>query len=84
MHRVTVRLSEAERAAVEANAAAARMATSAYLAEAGLVPLVPAPPGQGGGGETGPLLVELMGVHRQVQGAAANLKPSGDTAALDR
>ncbi|MER6757629.1 plasmid mobilization relaxosome protein MobC [Micromonospora echinofusca] len=92
VHRVTVRLSEAERAAVEANAAAARMATSAYLAEAGSAPLVPAPTGPGGGGETGPLLVELMGVHRQVRGAATNLnqavtrlhstgEPAGDLAA---
>lgn len=72
VHRVTVRLSEAEMAAVEANAAAARMATSAYLAEAGSAPLVPAA-GPDGAAETGPLLVELMGVHRQVRGAAHNL-----------
>ncbi|MEU0081986.1 hypothetical protein ABZY58_29140 [Micromonospora tulbaghiae] len=89
VHRVTVRLSEAEMAAVEANAAAARMATSAYLAEAGSAPLVPAPDGVA---ETGPLLVELMGVHRQVRGAAHNLnqavarlhstgEPAGDLAA---
>ncbi|MGC4808653.1 plasmid mobilization relaxosome protein MobC [Micromonospora sp. DT233] len=92
MHRVTVRLSETELAAVEANAAAARMATSAYLAEAGSAPLVPAPAGPGEGGEVGPLLVELMGVHRQVRGAATNLnqavarlhstgEPAGDLAA---
>ncbi|MEV4773073.1 hypothetical protein [Micromonospora humida] len=91
VHRVTVRLSAAEMAAVEANAAAARMATSAYLAEVGTAPLVPAPAG-GGGGEAGPLLVELMGAHRQVRGAAHNLnqavarlhstgEPSGDLAA---
>ncbi|SCL43834.1 mobilisation protein (MobC) [Micromonospora citrea] len=91
VHRVTVRLSEAEMAAVEANAAAARMATSAYLAEAGSAPLVSAA-GPDGAAETGPLLVELMGVHRQVRGAAHNLnqavarlhstgEPAGDLAA---
>lgn len=92
VHRVTVRLSEAEMAAVLANAAAARMATSAYLAEAGTAPLVPAPSEQNGAAEAGPLLVELMGVHRQVRGAAHNLnqavarlhstgEPAGDLAA---
>lgn len=92
VHRVTVRLSEAEAAAVEANAAAVRMATSAYLAEAGSAPLVPDPAGPDGAAETGPLLVELMGLHRQVRGAAHNLnqavarlhstgEPAGDLAA---
>lgn len=85
VHRVTVRLSEAEAAAV-------RMATSAYLAEAGSAPLVPDPAGPDGAAETGPLLVELMGLHRQVRGAAHNLnqavarlhstgEPAGDLAA---
>ncbi|RAO26075.1 hypothetical protein ONO23_05478 [Micromonospora noduli] len=91
VHRVTVRLSAAEMAAVEANAAAARMVTSAYLAEAGTAPLVPAP-ADPDGAEVGPLLVELMGAHRQVRGAAHNLnqavarlhstgEPGGDLAA---
>ncbi|AEB48021.1 hypothetical protein VAB18032_30289 (plasmid) [Micromonospora maris AB-18-032] len=92
MHRVTVRLSTEELAAVTANAAAARMAVAAYLAEAGAAPLVPAANAPDGPGETSALLVELMGVHRQVRGAATNLnqavarlhatgEPAGDLAA---
>jgi hypothetical protein len=70
---VTVRFSDEEYGTVLANAAAARLAVAAYLAEVGTAPLVPAPADQGGTGATGPLLVELMGVHRQVRGAAHNL-----------
>ncbi|WP_043726579.1 plasmid mobilization relaxosome protein MobC [Micromonospora maris] len=92
VHRVTVRLSTEELAAVTANAAAARMAVAAYLAEAGAAPLVPAANAPDGPGETSALLVELMGVHRQVRGAATNLnqavarlhatgEPAGDLAA---
>lgn len=67
------------------------MVPSAAEISAFQAPLVPAPAG-GGGGEAGLLLVELMGVHRQVRRAAHNLnqavarlhstgEPSGDLAA---
>ena len=48
VHRVTVRLSTEELAAVDGERRAARMATSAYLAEAGIAPLVPAADGPDG------------------------------------
>ncbi|WP_047891167.1 plasmid mobilization relaxosome protein MobC [Micromonospora sp. RV43] len=70
---VTVRLSDEEYGTVLANAAAARLAVAAYLAEVGTAPMVPAEGGPDGAAEAGPLLVELMGVHRQVRGAAHNL-----------
>jgi hypothetical protein len=69
---VTVRLSDEEYGTVLANAAAARMAVAAYLAEVGVAPLVPAPSGDAQDERTA-LLIELMGVHRQVRGAAHNL-----------
>lgn len=89
---VTVRLSDEEYGTVMANAAAARLAVAAYLAEAGTAPMVPADGRADGAADTGPLLVELMGVHRQVRGAAHNLnqavarlhstgEPAGDLAA---
>lgn len=71
-HRVTVRLSDEEYEAVVANAGTARLAVAAYLAEAGVAPLVPAADA-GGQDERSALLIELMGVHRQVRGAAHNL-----------
>jgi hypothetical protein len=71
-HKVTARLSDEEMQALLANAAAARLAVGAYLAEAGVAPLVP-DPRTGGDPEAGALLIELMGVHRQVRGAANNL-----------
>lgn len=70
---VTVRLSDEEYGTVLANAAAARLAVAAYLAEAGTAPMVPASDSTDGNVDAGPLLVELMGVHRQVRGAAHNL-----------
>lgn len=69
-NRVTVRLSDEEYSLVLANAAAARLAAAAYLAEVGAAPLVPARPGDD---ERAAMLVELMGLHRQVRGAANNL-----------
>jgi hypothetical protein len=74
-HRVTVRLSDEEHQAVVANADAARMAVAAYLAEAGVAPLEPVTAGATGGerDERAALLIELMGAHRQVRGAATNL-----------
>lgn len=56
-----------------ANAAAARLAVAAYLAELGTTPL---PPGQVAGGadaERTQWLIELMGAHRQLAGTARNL-----------
>ena len=70
--RVTVRLSDEEYGTVLANAAAARLAVAAYLAEVGVAPLVPAARTDDQDERTA-LLVELMGVHRQVRGAAHNL-----------
>jgi hypothetical protein len=73
---VLVRLSDEERAAVAANADAARLAMAAYLAEAGTAPLVPAAADADGGAqqdERSALLIELMGAHRQVRGAAHNV-----------
>lgn len=70
-NRVTVRLSDEEHQAVVDNAATARLAVAAYLAEAGVAPLVPA--SDAGQAERSALLIELMGVHRQVRGAATNL-----------
>ncbi|MFG1804652.1 hypothetical protein ACGFI4_31365 [Micromonospora carbonacea] len=89
---VTVRFSDEEYGTVLANAAAARLAVAAYLAEVGTAPLVPAAAERGSGAEASPLLVELMSVHRQVRGAATNLnqavarlhstgEPAGDLAA---
>ena len=69
---MTVRLSDEEHRRLLANAEAARLAVAAYLAEAGAAPLVPAPR-SGEDQEASALLIELMGVHRQVRGAATNL-----------
>lgn len=71
-HRVTVRFSDEEHQAVLANAAEARLAVGAYLAEVGVAPLTPVAADEGQGARAA-LLIELMGVHRQVRGAAHNL-----------
>ena len=79
-HRITVRFNAEEYAAVTANAAAARLAVAAYLAEVGTAPLVPGESPGGLGAERAEALIELMGVHRQLVGAARNLNQA--TAAL--
>ena len=69
--RITVRLSDDEHRQVLANAAAARLAPSTYLAESGVLPRRPAY--LVGTSERSALLLELMGLHRQVRGIATNL-----------
>lgn len=77
--RITVRYTDAEYGQVLANAAVSRMAPAAYLAQTGLRPVHI--PGQdpANAGVTDrddirrALLLELMGIHRQMRGAATNL-----------
>jgi hypothetical protein len=69
--RVTVRFSEEEYARVAANAAGARLALAAYLAQVGTAPRIAAC--RSGAEERADLLVELMGTHRQLRGACTNL-----------
>lgn len=72
-HKITVRLNAEELATVSANAAAARLSIGSYLAELGTAPLVPGKNPGGLGAERAEALIELMGVHRQLVGAARNL-----------
>ncbi|MGC9670992.1 hypothetical protein ACNTMW_31145 [Planosporangium sp. 12N6] len=72
-HKVTAYFNDAEYADVLALAGSARMAVAAYVAEASLAPMArdAATPAVPAG--VGELLVELMGVHRQLRGACTNL-----------
>lgn len=69
--RVTVRFSPDEYGRVAANAAASRLTVAAYVAESALVPR--RPPELVGRTDQQATLRELMGLHRQVHGAAVNL-----------
>ena len=72
-NRVVVRYSDAEHAAMLANAAAARLAPAAYIAAVSTsTPGRVAAP-QPAAGYRADLLLELMGLHRQMRGAATNL-----------
>lgn len=73
-HRVTVRFSDDELTKVVTHAAAARLAIAAYLAELGVTPPRALRSDSSGDGDVrSELLVSLMGVHRQLRGAANNL-----------
>lgn len=67
---VNVRFNASEWELVSANAAGAGLAVGAFLAERGLQPLRQATDSERGRAD---LLIELMGVHRQLRGAANNL-----------
>ena len=73
-HRVTVRLDDAEFAAIAARAAASRLTVASYLADAGSRD---APRAGGGAGWTveqrRALVTELMGAQRLLRGVATNL-----------
>ena len=74
MHRVTVRLDDAEFAAVAARAAASRLTVASFLADAGSRD---APDTGNGAGWTveqrRALVTELMGAQRVLRGVATNL-----------
>lgn len=70
--RLTVRFNAEEYLAMEANAAAVRLAPSAWCARASSEPGVAARMAVGQD-ERAALLMELMGAHRQLRGASRNL-----------
>jgi hypothetical protein len=72
VRRIVVRYSDQEMQQVLANAAAVRLAPAAFVGEVSSAPLHPVRRAGPGAEERAALLVELMGAHRQLRGAATN------------
>jgi methylthioribose-1-phosphate isomerase len=72
-HRITINLDDAEYAAVLAHAEAARLAPAAYVAAVSVAPKAAAGERVGDDDERAEWLLHLLGLHRQMRGAAVNL-----------